>query len=276
MGSVRLGAVGYLNARPLVWGLETSSQFDLRFDVPSRCADLLHDRAIDIGLIPSIEYLRGDDYLAVPDLAIASRGPVASVLLFSKREPPDIRTIAMDTSSRTSAALVRILCAHHFRISPAFEPHEPSLEPMLSRSDAALIIGDRALFVGPEHERTPVRELEWSGGRVTVFDLGDAWQAMTRLPFVWAFWAGRPGAVTPGHVDALRRARDEGVRQAEEIARRYRPDSRNRQVLAARYLRDNIQYRFGAEERAGVELFYRYASEMKLVSGRGSLRFYGG
>jgi len=131
---VRLGAVGYLNARPLVWGLERSLRFLLRFDVPSTCASLLHDGAIDIGLIPSIEYLRGGPYAIVPDLAIASRGPVASVLLFTSRPIRDVRSIAMDVSSRTSVALVRVLCAQLFKINPKIEPAGPDLPPLSSPS----------------------------------------------------------------------------------------------------------------------------------------------
>jgi chorismate dehydratase len=116
MVPVRLGAVGYLNARPLVFGLDRSSRFALRFDVPSRCASLLHDGGIDLGLIPSIEYLRGpaggsgaNDYRIVPGPAIVSRGAVASVMLYSKKPIGDVRSIAMDTSSRTSVALTRVL-----------------------------------------------------------------------------------------------------------------------------------------------------------------------
>src|SRR4051794_11751393 len=129
MTRVRLGAVGYLNARPLVYGLEQSTRFDVRFDLPARCAELLHGGAIDVGLIPSIEYLRGPlapgsdgrRYAIVPDLAIASRGPVASVALYTSRPIGEVRSIALDTSSRTSVALVRVLCARVFRISPALE-----------------------------------------------------------------------------------------------------------------------------------------------------------
>ena len=116
---VRLGAVGYLNARPLVYGLDSSPQFDLRYDVPSECARLLHAGAIDVGLIPSIEYLRGGPYRIAPDLAIASRGPVASVAIYTTRPIADVRSIALDTSSRTSVALVSVLCARRFRIRPA-------------------------------------------------------------------------------------------------------------------------------------------------------------
>ena len=146
MSRVRLGAVGYLNARPLTFGLDKSPRFDLRYDVPSQCAELLHDGAIDVGMIPSIEYLRRPGYKIVPDLAIASRGPVASVLLFTSRPIDDVRSIAMDTSSRTSVALVRVLCARKFGITPALEPLGPDLPAMLARCDAALVIGDNALL----------------------------------------------------------------------------------------------------------------------------------
>jgi chorismate dehydratase len=101
MTRVRLGAVGYLNARPLVYGLQASSQFELRFDVPSKCAELLHEGAIDLGLIPSIEYnhpITRMEYSIVPDLAIASSGPVASVAIYSRRAIHDVRSIALDTS----------------------------------------------------------------------------------------------------------------------------------------------------------------------------------
>ena len=106
MSALRLGAVGYLNARPLVHGLDVSPQFALRYDVPSECARLLHEGTIDLGLIPSIEYLRGGPYAIVPDLAIASRGPVASVALYTKKPMADVRSIAMDTSSRTSVGSI--------------------------------------------------------------------------------------------------------------------------------------------------------------------------
>src|SRR4030095_15460983 len=112
MPPIRLGAVGYLNARPLVYGLELKTDlFSLRFAVPSKCAALLHENSIDVGMIPSIEYLRGHDvYCIVPDAAIVSDGPVASVALFASKPIDEIRTIAADTSSRTSTVLLRILC----------------------------------------------------------------------------------------------------------------------------------------------------------------------
>src|SRR5437667_1938921 len=132
MTRVRLGAVGYLNARPCVVGLDRHPRFDLRFDLPARCAALLHDGTIDVGLIPSIEYLRNpqgtDAYRMVPGVAIASAGPVASVALFTTRPISAIRSIALDTSSRTSVALTRVMCAKVFGIDPMLGPHAPDLE----------------------------------------------------------------------------------------------------------------------------------------------------
>jgi chorismate dehydratase len=263
---VRVGAVGYLNARPLVYGLDRSLRFLLRFDVPSTCAALLHEGAVDIGLIPSIEYLRGGPYSIVPDLAIASRGPVASVTLFTTRPMSDVRSIAMDISSRTSVALVRVLCANLFKINPKIESSGPDLPAMLGRCDAALIIGDNALFQPPNTEhRLPVEAI----------DLGQAWTNLTGLPFVYAFWAGRADALEAGDIVALQQARDAGVAASDEVAREYLRDSPALQMIGMRYLRDNIKYRLGDEERAGLELFYRYASEIDLAPAPGGLRFFG-
>ena len=196
MSVVRVGCVEYLNARPLVHGLDQRSDlFSLRFDVPARCASWLHEREVDLALLPTIEYLRRPDYRIVPDLAVTSNGPVASVAIFTKRPTTAIRSIAIDSSSRTAVALLRILCAQWFDIEPTFVTMRPDLPAMLKRCDAALLIGDVALFT--EHETTDLDKV----------DLGEEWTAMTSLPFVWAFWVGRPGAVEPAHVEALRAAR---------------------------------------------------------------------
>jgi chorismate dehydratase len=266
MTQVRLGAVGYLNARPLVCGLDRSPRFALRYDVPSECARLLHAGEIDLGLIPSIEYLRGDSYRIVPDVAIASRGPVASVALFTTRPISEVRSIVMDTSSRTSVALVRVLCARLFKIEPAIEGHSPDLNAMLDRGDAALIIGDKALVWDPGVER-----------EIQKIDLGEAWTSLSGLPFVWAFWAGPAGVVTADDVSALQKAREAGVEQSDTIGREYFRDVPQHRELGARYLRDNIKYYLGAEERAGLELFYRYAAEIGVVDAERSsqaMRFF--
>lgn len=260
---IRLGAVTYLNARPLVYGLERSERFEIRYDIPSECARLLHAHETDLGLIPSIEYLRGPaPYVLVPGPAVTSRGPVASVAIYTRREPRDIRTIAMDTSSRTSVVLATVLLKRRFAVEAAPAPMAPQLDAMLAQADAALIIGDTALFL--DHDASGARKI----------DLGQEWTAMTGLPFVYACWTGWPGAVGVEDVAALRRARDEGVAQSDAVAAAYYPDDTPRQAVARRYLRDNIRYILGSEEIAGLTTFFRYASELGLVSYDGHLRFY--
>jgi chorismate dehydratase len=276
MNPVRLGAVEYLNARPLVFRLEQSPRFDLRFDWPSRCARLLHDNAIDLGLIPSIEYLRAPAsavgpraYRIVPDLAVASHGPVASVAIFTTRAMTDVRSIALDTSSRTSVALTRVLSARVFGIQADLQPCEPDLEAMLARCDAALIIGDKALLMSGGPMRLGDREVT-----VEKIDLGEAWTQATGLPFVYAFWAGRSGVVANAEVDALQHARDRAALEPETVAAEYFVGAPEHWALGTRYLRDNIQYQLGPGEKAGLELFYRYAAETGVVPAAEPLRFF--
>jgi chorismate dehydratase len=261
---VRLGAVGYLNARPLVYGLDREPRFELRYDIPSECARLLHAHTIDVGLIPSIEYLRGPQpYAFVPGPAVTSRGPVASVAIYTRLEPRDIRTIAMDTSSRTSVALATVLLRRAFGVTPVAMPMAPDLDAMLGRADAALIIGDVALFLDPP---APIRKI----------DLGELWTRETGLPFVYAVWAGWPGAITAEDVRLLQQARDRGVAGSDDVARAYYPDDPDRQAVASRYLRDNIRYGLGDEELDGLRTFYRYAAELGLASFDGTLSFFSG
>jgi chorismate dehydratase len=263
MTRVRLGAVGYLNARPLVYGLERQPRFDLRYDIPSECANLLHAHTIDVGLIPSIEYLRGPrPYAFVPGPAVTSRGPVASVAIYTRLEPRDIRSIAMDTSSRTSVALATVMLRRAFNVAPEAVPMAPDLDAMLARADAALIIGDLALFL--DHEAVGVQKI----------DLGQLWTESTGLPFVYAVWAGWPDAPSAEDVGLLQRARDEGVADSDGVARAYYPGDPARQAVAKRYLRDNIRYVLGAEELEGLRTFYRYAAEMGLVSSGRELQFF--
>jgi chorismate dehydratase len=262
MTPVRLGAVGYLNARPLVYGLDRNPRFDVRYDLPSECARLLHAHEIDLGLIPSIEYLRGPrPYGMVLGAAVASNGPVKSVALYTRRDPRDIKTVAMDTSSRTSVALATILLRKMYKLVIEPVPMAPDLDLMLERADAALIIGDIALFL--DHEAAGVDKI----------DLGEAWTTATGLPFVYALWAGWPQAVTPDDVGALLRARNAGVAHIDDIAAAHASGDPVRQAIISRYLRDNIQYHVD-EAHEGLKAFYGYATELGLASYDGELRIY--
>jgi chorismate dehydratase len=253
--------VSYLNSRPLVYGLEDRREFLVRYDVPSRCADLLAGGLIDLGLIPAFDYARHADYRIVSRVAIASRGAVESVALFTKRPIGEVRSIALDTSSRTSANLVRLLCAHRFGISPEFHPAAPDLAVMLASADAALLIGDPALF---SHANAEIEQI----------DLGEVWTEMTGLPFVWAFWAGRSDAATPAVCRALAQARDEGLAAIDRIAQRESPQDPGRQALIARYLREAIRYDLDEPSIEGLMTFYRLLARHRLIDREPELRFY--
>jgi chorismate dehydratase len=261
MTPIRLGAVSYLNTRPLVDGLDQIDRFAVRFDVPSVCAALLHSGDVDLGLVPSIEYANGD-YRLVPGVSIASLGEVASVALYSPHPIDRVRSIALDLSSRASVALTRVLCATRFHIAPSFQSAAPDLDAMLARADAALIIGDNALFL--DHE---------SRG-LTKIDLGAEWTAMTGLPFVYACWTGRPGAVGPDEVSALRRARERGEANIDAIARAESPGDAARAAVIARYLRHNIRYDFGEAEQAGLARFYELATAAGVIERAPAIRLY--
>ena len=284
MTPVRVSAVSYLNTRPLVHGIELLPRFQVRYDIPADCARLLHEHVVDIGLIPSIEYLRGGPYCIVPDLAIASRGPVASVAIFTTKPMRDVRSIALDTSSRTSVALTRVLCARWFNIDPRLESRGPDLADMLSACDAALLIGDKALFqevrlkADTTYEGkadTPYERSVRLQPDLEKIDLGEEWTRMTGLPFVYAFWAGRPGALTADDVAALQRARDEGVAMPEQLAHEFLIDCpAEQQELGGRYLRHNIKYYLGDDERAALEAFFGYAAEAGVVPEAKAPRFF--
>ncbi len=258
---IRLGAVSYLNTRPLVYGLERHDRFALRFDVPARCAELLHADDVDLGLIPSIEY-PGHDYRIVPGVSIASDGPVASVALFRMVPSGDFRSIALVSRSRTSVALLRVLCARWFGIAPVFASMQPDLGAMIAKCDAALVIGDIALFA------------DYRALGVEKIDLGEAWVGMTGLPFVYAFWAGRPGVVGSADTAALQRARDSGLDETAAIGRQAFPGSPEKAARADLYLRQNVKYALGEPEAAGLRRFYELAAEIGILPSPGTLQFY--
>jgi chorismate dehydratase len=252
--AIRLGAVSYLNTGPLVYGLEEQPQrFHVRFDVPSRCAALLHEDRVDLGLIPSIEYLHGPDYRIVRGVSIASDGPVASVALFSRKPVLKLESIALDSGSRTSVALLKVLCARWFEISPAFSTMAPDMDAMLTACDAALVIGDNALFA--DHTALGLEKI----------DLGEEWTGMTGLPFVYAFWAGRRAVVSAEDASRLNEARDRGLAAVEKVAERYFPGDPAKIARGAEYLRENVKYALGEREQAGLGRFYELAAELGLV-----------
>jgi predicted solute-binding protein len=207
LNRLRVCAVSFLNTCPLVWGLQYGPQkdvFDLSFEIPSVCADRLRAGTADIGLVPVIEAKRqGLEF--VPGLGIACDGPVRSILLVSHVPAPEIRTIAVDCSSRTSVALAGVVLRERFGVTPELTPHGPQLEAMLATADAALLIGDPALRFHPD-------ELPYH-----VYDLGQEWKWMTGLPMVFAVWAARPEVIDTGVESVLRASCHWGLERMEEI-----------------------------------------------------------
>jgi chorismate dehydratase len=263
MSVVRIGAVGYLNARPLTWALDRQpDRWQMRYDLPSVCAELLRRGDVDLGLTPSIEYLFSPNYCFVPGVGIGSFGPVASVALYSKVPLAAVRSIALDTSSRTSVTLIQVLCARHFNIAPVFVHHAPDLQAMTTACDAAVLIGDPAL------------EADHAALGLQKHDMGEVWREMTGLPFIFAAWVGRRGAITPDQVSGLVEAQVQGLAHLDAIAEEYAPHDERRQVRAARYLRDNVRYGLGDAEQRGLQLFLDHAADLGLGPQRRDVEFF--
>lgn len=260
---LRVGAVGYLNARPLTWALDASPErWAIRYDLPSVCSSLLHAGQVDLGLVPSIDYLQDPGYRFVPGVGIGSRGAIASVALFSRVPIGRVTSIALDTSSRTSVALIRVLCRHRFGIEPEFVAHGPDLAAMTAAADAGLLIGDPAFET--DHQALGLQKT----------DLGEEWTAMTGLPFIYAAWTGRAGIVTAADVTALQEAQRAGIHSIDAIAAEYGRGDARRAARAAVYLRDNVKYSLGPDEAAGLQLFLNYAADLGLAPRRRQLEFF--
>lgn len=256
---LRLGVVSYLNAEPLVYGLAGEPAFALERDLPARVAARLLAGELDLGMIPTAAYADGD-YAVVPGVAIASRGPVRSVRLYHRGDVAAVRRVALDTSSRTSVVLARVLLDEILggRAVEAV-PAAPDVEAMLAAADAAVVIGDPALY---------------DEGTRPFLDLGEEWTRRTGLPFVYAFWAGPAGRTTPDQVARLQHALADGVRHAADIARSYDGQGAGRAALNESYLRANIHYAFGTEEQAGVRAFWQRAHGLGLIPRLPDLRFH--
>lgn len=257
--TLRLGVVPYLNVAPIIHGLRDDPRFELVAEVPSRLAERLHAGEIDLGMIPSVEYAAGE-YAIVPGIAIGSRGPVRSVSLFHRCPLAKVRRVVLDASSRTSAALVKILLRERLGRDPEYITMPPPVPEMLAMADAALVIGDPALYFE---------------GDVARLDLGEEWTARTGLPFVFAFWAGRPGVLTAADVARLQGSLRSGLAALSAIATSYNGYGAGHGAQNEAYLRSNIVYSLGEAELAGLREFYRKAHALGLIPRVPELRFHG-
>jgi chorismate dehydratase len=259
-----IGAVSYLNSKPLIEGLHglLSPRADLRLDYPSHLADDLASGKLDVALIPSIEYFRGHNYEIISDACVAAHGPVLSVKLYSRVPWGEIRSLALDEGSRTSATLARVLLAERHGVFPKLQPLPLDHRTEDSSADAILLIGDRA--ISPPAERFP-----------GTWDLGEEWFEWTGLPFVFAMWVGREFRIQNSEsrletddsdiARLLNAARDLGVEHLDDIARREAPLLGLSLPTTISYLSENLQYHLGSAERKGLKLFYDLASGMGLA-----------
>ena len=253
---IRIGAVSYLNAKPLYHGLcDLAPNVRLSMDVPGRLADQLESGELDVALIPSVEYLRGASrgYEIIPGFAIAARGAVRSVKLFSRVPWDQVGRLALDAGSRTSQVLARIwLDARHGVRPGQIEELPLGVSALESTADAVLVIGDRAMRVPGDSFHD-------------VVDLGEAWHSLTGLPFVFALWVTRQGLDLGELPDALFQSRAAGLASAESLARMHGPRLGLDFTTCYDYLTRILSYDLGEPEIAGLERFAAMAASLGLA-----------
>jgi chorismate dehydratase len=253
MRPLRIATVPYVNAAPLIWGLREARDPGVRLvaEPPARIADLLLQDQVDVGLLPVIEIQRHDGLEILPGLCVASRRLARSVFLASPRPIEEARRIAVDWSSRTSAALLRVLLAHRRLTQVSFTECRPDLPAMLRDHDAALLIGDAAL------------QADTHG--LSRYDLAEEWFGMTGLPFVFAVWAVRAGTDLADGAPRFAASCRDGLQHLGAIAAREGERLGLPASTIEEYLRVNIHYELGEEELRGLELFFRRAHDLALV-----------
>jgi chorismate dehydratase len=254
MSSLRISVVQYLNTVPLIWGMlhgEQQGKFTLEPALPAGCADALRQHKVDVGIIPAIEYNRAERLEILSGISIAAKNEVKSVLLLSKVPIHKISSVALDNSSRSSAALVRIMMRKFYSRFVTLQVMAPRPAEMLKHADAALLIGDPALTFAE-----PVAE---------VYDLGAEWRKYTGLPFVFALWVGHEDARIGRFRKDFEDSRDFGLAHVDAIAAEYAPKLGMRPQGVKVYLTENIDYSLDEENRKGLRLFFKLAKELGVI-----------
>lgn len=268
MSRLRISAISYLNTAPLMWDFEhgaAGAEFDISYTIPSSCAEAIRTGTADVGIIPAAAYAVIPDLVIIPDVTIASKRAVRSILLVSKMPVEQIRTVALDTSSMTSVALARILFAKWLGGPRTYAAMAPDLDLMLANHDAALLIGDPALQV----DRT----------RYVTLDLAEEWVTRTGKSFVFAFWAIRGQAVAGQDASAVahafRKSRDHGLepKNMEAIVQEWAPKLGLSAAAVRTYLTHNIHYYLDPPCLEGLKLFYRFSAEIGALPQAPELRF---
>ena len=268
MSPPKIGAVSYLNTKPLVYGLDSlASGYEIVYDLPSRLADRLDTGELDVALVPVIEAVCNPQYTVVSDAAIACRGPVRSVKIVSRVRPECIESLALDEGSRTSVALAKILLEERHGVTPRCEPLAIDMDWRQSTTDAVLVIGDRAMHhLTADPRNTNGFQFEW--------DLGDVWHQWTGLPFVFAVWAAHPRANYTELDSILGRSRDLGVSNAQQIVADQAPQHDLSVTDCQHYLSHHLHFFMGDQEKIGLEKYFTYARQMSLIPQDVTLQFH--
>ncbi len=262
---IRVGAVSYLNAKPLYYGLcDLTPNVRLSMDVPSRIAAQLADGELDVALIPSVEYLRGArrGYEIIPGFAIAAHGAVRSVKLFSRVPWHKVGRLALDAGSRTSQVLARIWLDERHGVRPDQVEELPlGVSALESTADAVLVIGDRAMKIPGESFHD-------------IVDLGEAWHTMTGLPFVFALWVARENVELGDLPQMLEQSRAAGLASAAALAQAHGPRLGLDFTACYDYLTRILSYDLGEPEIAGLTRFATMAASLGLAPEGVSLVFH--
>lgn len=249
----RIGAVSYLNTRPLIEGLALNPEIELVLDLPSRLSDLLESGAIDVGLIPVADYLRLPHLKPIPDISISCDGPVLSVMIFSRVPMDRVKTLSWDEGSHTSITLTRLLFSRRFGQIPQIRllPINANLQEL--KTDAVLLIGNRALSA--EMSDYPF-----------AWDLGLEWKRETGLPMVFAIWAATPQANLKKLVPLLKNAKETGLSHIAKLAHEGARELGIDGALCRRYLEQIIRYDLGPKELEGMGRFASLAFSEGILS----------
>jgi chorismate dehydratase len=289
---LRISIVEFLNTAPLVWGFvegPLAGKYDLSFTVPSQCAEALRRGDADVAIIPSIEYQRIENVVALPGMAIAAKQEVRSLLVVAKKPIEKAKRIALDTSSRSTAALVRMLAAEEWGIQPEFVEAAPNASEMLQDADAALVIGDPALRISLKMDtlskKLPSGEQCCQGDpddmpvpgfdTLFVYDIAHQWRQMTGKPCVLAIWAAQRDAVTPELVADFHASKQYGIARIREIAEAASLKLDLPPDALERYLVENIQFDLDVENLAGLRLYFEKAAALGLIRRTRPLEFAG-
>jgi chorismate dehydratase len=253
----RIAASSYLNTAPLIWSFLNGSQrqaVEIFTDkAPARCAEMLSRGEVEAALVPVIEYLRIPDVAIIPNVCVGSKTAVKSVVIATGlNNLKKVKSVALDNSSRTSVALVKIIFREFLGFEPEWKTSEPDLKSMLRQADAALIIGDPAMKIPRDQFR--------------VFDLATIWHEFTGFGFVFAMWMARGDATEKIRAIDFAAARDEGLAHLDEIAEQNESQLEISRDEIKAYLTENIAFEMDEEMGKGLGLYFELARKHKLIT----------